>query len=54
MLQRLAVRHVPPGGLGRFCLATLRLRQAITLLSMACLCVILCNDAILGSGDVVP
>ncbi|QCD83207.1 hypothetical protein DEO72_LG2g3550 [Vigna unguiculata] len=34
-------KGVPLGGLGRFCLAALRLRQAITLQSMACLCDVL-------------
>jgi len=32
---RLATGHVPLGGLGRFRMATLRLSQAIMLLSMA-------------------
>jgi len=42
----LAARHVSPGGLGRFLLAVLRLRQAVW--------ADLCNDVILGSEDVVP
>jgi len=54
MTWYLAVRLVQPDGLGRFRLAALRLRQAILLLSMACVCVVLSGDAILGLGDVVP
>jgi len=50
----LAARGVPLGGRGKFHLVALRLRQAIMLLSMAWVCVVLCHDAILGSGDVVP
>jgi len=38
---RLAVRARPPGGLGRFRLAALRLRQAIMLLLMVFVCVVL-------------
>ena len=51
---RSAVLIGPPGGRGTFCLAALGLRQAMILLLMTCVCCVLSNDAILGSGDVVP
>jgi len=54
MTWHLAARLVPPSSLGTFRLAALRLRQVVMLLSMASMCVVLRNDAILGSGDVMP